>query len=160
MKSGRLAPLLPFLVVLLSWTSSTCSDNAGNAQANRAASGSAHQASPDLTGTWSGTLASKDRNPKPIPISIVISPNAKGTLFAVSSLASDCIKDPHLHVSITGSVIVLAGSDADGDSLTLRGTLDKSGTVLTMTYIANGSASGRCQTTNGTGVLRRGSPLH
>ena len=49
--------------------------------------------------------------------------------------------------------MVLAGSDPEGDSMTLRGTVDASGTLLNVRYIVNGSASGKCETDQGSGTL-------
>jgi hypothetical protein len=51
------------------------------------------------------------------------------------------------------SNVVLAGSDEEGDSVTFRGTADQSGTVLTMNYIVNASASGRCEMDRGRGTM-------
>lgn len=160
MNSKLFGLLLPLLVALPFWTTTTCSGSAaadGRTSSNASESG---QAAPDLTGTWSGTLVTENQKSRPVPITVVISRDSKGALFATSSLSSDCVKNPRLQVTVTSSAVVLAGSDADGNSLTLRGTLDKAGTLLTMNFIANGSASGRCQTINGTGTLRRRAPLH
>ena len=35
----------------------------------------------------------------------------------------------------------------------MRGTLDKTGTLLKSTYILNGSATGNCETDDGLGTL-------
>src|SRR5215469_12602177 len=56
---------------------------------------------------------------------------------------------------VNGSKVVLAGSDQEGDSLTLHGTLDSTGSLMQATYILNGSASGRCETDDGTGNLSK-----
>jgi len=37
----------------------------------------------------------------------------------------------------------------------VRGTVDKTGTLLKASYILNGSATGRCETDNGTGNLAK-----
>ena len=60
-----------------------------------------------------------------------------------------------LEVTVTGSKVVLAGSDEEGDNITVRGTVDKTGTLLKSSYILNGSATGRCETDTGTGSLAR-----
>ena len=52
-------------------------------------------------------------------------------------------------------VEVLAGSDEEGDNITMRGTVDKTGTLLKASYILNGSATGRCETDDGTGNLAK-----
>jgi hypothetical protein len=107
----------------------------------------------DVKGTWSGTFFSKHSNVAPFTITVVITPNSKGHLTGNSSFNSDCLKGAKLEVTVTGSTVVLSGSDAEGDNMTVRGTLDNTGTLLTVTYILNGSASGRCETDDGTGTL-------
>ena len=119
----------------------------------RVASGTAQQAAADVRGTWSGTFFSKHSNVEPFTMTVVITPNASGHLVGSSSLNSECLKGAQLQVTVTGPKVVLAGSDEEGDSLTVRGTLDSTGTLLTTSYILNGSASGRCETDDGTGNL-------
>ena len=109
----------------------------------------------DVRGTWSGTFYSKHSNIAPFAMTVVISPDTHGHLVGVSSLNSDCLKGAQLQVTVTGSNVVLAGSDEEGDNITVRGTVDASGTLLKSTYILNGSASGRCETDNGTGDLAK-----
>src|ERR1700719_3344295 len=55
--------------------------------------------------------------------------------------------------SVNGSNVVLEGSDEKGDTLTFRGTVDNTGTMLTLHYIINGSASRRCEIDNGDGTV-------
>ena len=117
--------------------------------------GSKEQPTPDVRGTWSGTFYSKHSNISPFTMTVVINPDAHGHLVGSSSLNSDCLKGAQLQVTVTGSNVVLAGSDEAGDSITVRGTVDKSGTLLKSTYILNGSASGRCETDDGTGDLAK-----
>jgi len=105
---------------------------------------------PEVTGTWSGTMFSKHSNVAPSTITIVINRDARGHLVGTSSLNSNCYRGTQLQVTISGSTIVLAGSDEGGDSMTVRGTMDESGTILKSTYIMNGSATGKCETDDGT----------
>jgi len=114
---------------------------------------SAQQPAIDVKGTWSGTFFSKHSNVAPFTMTVVINPNSKGHLIGNSSLNSHCLKGAQLEVTVTGSTVVLAGSDAEGDNMTLRGTVDSTGTLLTATYILNGSATGGCETDDGTGTL-------
>jgi len=107
----------------------------------------------NLTGTWSGTFQSDHRDMAPFTITVVYTPDANGHLVGKSDLESQCVKGIKLQVTTEGSDVVLAGSDEDGDSLTFRGTMDASGTLMNMRYIANGSASGRCETDRGAGTL-------
>ena len=60
-----------------------------------------------------------------------------------------------LHIKINGSNIELAGSDADGDSVTFSGTVDNGGTMLKLSYIINGSPSGRCEIDDGVGTMAK-----
>ena len=107
----------------------------------------------DLAGTWSGAFQSDHPNMAPFTITVVITPDANGHLVGQSNLESQCVRGIKLQVTTNGSNVVLAGSDNEGDSLTFRGTLDQTGTLMNMRYIANGSASGRCETDQGSGTM-------
>jgi hypothetical protein len=124
-----------------------------NQSDNAIPTASSQPAATDVTGTWSGTFQSDHSNVAPFTITVVINPDLRGHLVGTSSLNSDCVKDVTLQVTVNGSKIVLAGSDAEGNSLTFRGTIDKTGTLLNLRYIANGSASGRCETDQGAGNM-------
>lgn len=115
----------------------------------------AGQPAPDLKGTWSGTLVHAKPEAHSAPISISISADPTGALVGTTALESKCVKNPRLKVRINGSDVALIGSDPEGDSLSLKGTLDSTGKVLTMTFTANGSASGRCESIRGTATLKR-----
>jgi hypothetical protein len=117
--------------------------------------GSTQQPETDFRGTWSGTFFSKHSNVAPFTMTVVINPDSRGHLIGSSTLNSDCLKDVRLEVTVTGSNVVLAGSDESGDNITVRGTVDKTGTLLKASYILNGSATGRCETDNGTGNLAK-----
>jgi hypothetical protein len=128
-----------------------------NAQSEQttSAAGSTEQPATEVRGTWSGTLFSKHSNVAPFTMTVVISADSRGHLIGTSTLNSDCLKDVRLEVTVTGSNVVLAGSDENGDNITVRGTVDKTGTLLKASYILNGSATGRCETDNGTGSLAK-----
>ena len=117
------------------------------------ATGSSQQPASDIAGTWSGTFQSDHSNVAPFTMTVVINRDAHGHLVGASNLVSECVRGVSLQVTVTGTKVVLAGSDADGDSITLRGTMDSSGTLLNLRYIVNGSASGRCETDQGSGTL-------
>jgi hypothetical protein len=117
------------------------------------AASSAQQTDPDVRGTWSGTFFSKHSNVEPFTMTVVITRDAGGHLVGSSTLNSACLSGARLHVTVTGPKVVLAGSDEDGDSITIRGTLDNAGKLLSHTYILNGSGSGKCETDDGTGTL-------
>jgi hypothetical protein len=70
-------------------------------------------------------------------------------------MTSHCLKGTQLEVTVTGSTVVLAGSDKAGNTMTLRGSLDSTGTLLKSTYVLNGSATGACETDDGTGTLAK-----
>ena len=128
-----------------------------HAQSNQAtsAAGSTQQPATEIRGTWSGTFFSKHSNVAPFTMTVVINPDSRGHLIGTSTLNSDCLKGVQLEVTVTGSKVVFAGSDEEGDNITVRGTVDKTGTLLKSTYILNGSATGRCETDTGTGSLAR-----
>jgi hypothetical protein len=88
-------------------------------------------------------------------MTVVVAPDSQGHLIGTSTLNSDCLKDVRLEVSVKGSQVTLAGSDGEGDNITLRGTVDATGKMLKANYILNGSASGRCETDGGTGNLAK-----
>jgi hypothetical protein len=117
------------------------------------AAGSTQQAATDVRGSWSGTFFSNDSNGGSFTITVVITPNSRGHLVGSSTLESECLKGAQLEVTVTGSEVVLAGSDKEGDNITVRGTLDSTGTLLESTYVLNGSATGGCETDNGAGTL-------
>jgi hypothetical protein len=128
----------------------TASRNPSN---NAISTESSQQTATDVTGTWSGTFQSDHTDIAPFTITVVISADSSGHLIGKSSLVWECVRDVDLQVTVNGSKIVLAGSDADGNSLTFRGTIDTSGTLLNLRYIANGSASGKCETDQGSGTM-------
>jgi len=113
------------------------------------------QPATDFRGTWSGTFFSKHSNVAPFTMTVVINPDSRGHLIGSSSLNSECLKGAQLEVTVTGSNIVLAGSDEEGDTMTVRGTVDKTGTLLKANYILNGSATGKCETDDGAGSLAK-----
>jgi hypothetical protein len=116
---------------------------------------SAQQTSPDLRGTWSGTFISRNSDISPFTITVKINHDSGGHLVGDASLVSDCLRSHRLHIKVNGSNVELAGSDADGDSVTFRGTVDNSGTMLKLNYIINGSPSGRCEIDDGTGTMAK-----
>src|SRR5215831_6088891 len=143
--------LLSFLVLM--GAASLYAASPGHRSASAAAS--TQQPATDFRGTWSGTFFSNYSNVAPFTMTVVINPNSNGHLIGSSSLNSQCLKGAQLEVTVTGSDVVLAGSDEEGDSMTLRGTFDNTGTLLKLNYILNGSATGKCETDDGTGSLAK-----
>src|SRR5215469_15561471 len=109
----------------------------------------------DISGTWTGTFFSKHPNVPSFRMTVVITPNGKAHFTGNSSLNSHCLKGATLQITVAGTQVVLAGSDPEGDNITLRGTLDPTATMLQSSYILNASASGRCETDDGTGSLAK-----
>jgi hypothetical protein len=107
----------------------------------------------DVRGTWSGSFQSDHSNMDPFTMTVVINPDSNGHLVGTSDLVSECVRGIKLQVTVNSGNVILAGSDSEGDSVTLRGTMDTSGTLLKLRYIVNGSASGRCETDQGSGTL-------
>jgi hypothetical protein len=127
------------------------SDTTSN-QTDMSASASSPQAA-DVKGTWSGTFHSGHAGAAPFTITVVVDEDSSGHLIGKSTLSHDCLRDLNLNVTVTGSKVSLAGSDQDGANITFLGTIDKTGTMLKLRYIVNGSASGRCESDNGTGNM-------
>jgi hypothetical protein len=155
MKSKCFVVLLQFLVASFLWLLYLPGASAAEGKPSNAASGSTQRHTADLTGTWSGTFFPKRPDAHPFTITVSINPDSNGVLVGTSSLESDCIKNHSLHVDVAGSKVVLAGSDADGDNIIFRGSLDSTGTLLAMNYVVNGSASGRCESETGKGTLAK-----
>jgi hypothetical protein len=116
-------------------------------------SSSQQQTALDVKGTWSGTFFSRHSDVSPFTLTVVINPEAEANFVGESTLNSNCLKGAKLQVKVTGSTVVLAGSDPEGDNITIRGTIDSTGTLLKSSYVLNGSASGKCETDDGTGSL-------
>jgi hypothetical protein len=107
----------------------------------------------DFKGTWQGRFSS--RNHEPVPVTLIINQGVGAKLTGALNLISRCARNADLEVTTDGPYIELAGSDPDGDSITIKGVLDAKGTQLSMTYIVNGSPSGRCETDDGSGTLTK-----
>jgi len=118
-----------------------------------AATSVARTAAADVAGTWSGSFQSTHPEAAPFTMTIVIAPDSDGQLTGNATLASDCFKEGALHVTISGATVVFAGSDAERNNITFRGSLDSSRTVMNMHYVVNGSASARCESDEGEGNL-------
>jgi hypothetical protein len=147
--------LISFAGARLMHASSTGgSSTGGNEKGNAAAAvASSSSATASLKGTWSGTFTSNSPDISPFTITVVVGPNSNGRLVGDASVVSQCIKSHHLQVTVNGSNVVLAGSDAVGDNITFKGMLDNTGTLLTLNYVLNGSAGRRCETDNGSGTM-------
>jgi len=135
------------LVLLLCFLASGAGAGSTAIQIGAAAAGNT---SP-LVGTWQGRFSS--RNFASFPVTLIINQGVGVKLAGAVNLGSPCLRSANLQVSVSGPDVVLAGSDANGDSISFKGTVDSAGTQLTMTYVLNASASGKCETDDGTGTL-------
>jgi hypothetical protein len=109
----------------------------------------------DLRGVWTGAFQSRNPETAPFTVTISIEQNEQGKLVGMLTHNSACLDHVALEVTIEGSKVDLAGSDAGGNNITLHGKLDKSATLLNTRYIMNGSATGRCESDGGAGTLAK-----
>jgi hypothetical protein len=140
--------MFPFRVLSLSWLMLILNIT-GSWQG--AAVASTSQAG-EVNGTWSGSFISKNPRRSPFTMTVSIAPGTDGELLGTTSVAAECFKDLVLHVIIHGSKVVLAGSDENGSSVTFKGALDDSGTILNLDYIVRGSG-GKCESDVGAGSV-------
>jgi hypothetical protein len=156
MTNQAFSPRILLLSLLLVTVGAASLCSARPADDQNKPSSSAQRTATDFTGTWSGTFLSKHADVAPFTMTVVFTHDADGHLTAASTLDSNCLKkDVRLEVTVKGSQVTLAGSDEEGDDITVRGTVDGTGTMLKANYIINGSASGRCETDDGTGNLAK-----
>ena len=102
-----------------------------------------------LVGKWSGTVSS--RNFASFVVTIDISEESKAHVVGDGS---PCFTEADLGVTIGGSnAVTLAGRSKAGENITIKGTVDSNGKQFDLTYIVNGSGSGRCETDQGAGTL-------
>jgi hypothetical protein len=153
-KSVLSCTLIALLILLMVRVSSVCAANAPPGRGQTTATVGSTDAT-DVRGIWSGTFYSRHSNIVPFTMTVEINPDASGHMIGTSSLNSECLKGAKLQVTVTGAKVVLEGTDEEGDNITVRGTMDATGTLLKSTYILNGSASGRCETDDGTGELAK-----
>jgi hypothetical protein len=149
----RLTPVLACLSFIVPTEAAIHPFDTGPHGNSISAVASAQPTTGDLSGTWTGTFISRYPNVSPFTITVKIDKNATGHLVGDASLVSDCLDSHRLEVTVNGSNVVLAGSDAKGDTVSFEGTVDDTGTVLRLKYIINGSPSGRCEIDNGTGSM-------
>jgi hypothetical protein len=114
----------------------------------------------NVQGTWSGTFRSRHPFPAPFTLTVAIGPGTDGRMhgrIVNQSGITSCLArgDVDLQVIVNGSDVVLAGSDQVGNTLTFHGTIDNTGKVLTFNYVTNGSASGKCESDDGTANLQK-----
>ena len=104
-------------------------------------------------GIFSGNLSS--RHYGTFLVTMNIAQDSHGKLRGTASLAAKCISDATVEVVVSGTGVTIAGSDAAGDNITFKGQIDPTTSQLMLSYIVNGSASGRCETDDGWGSLNK-----
>ena len=119
---------------------------------------------PDIAGHWSGTFRSKHFNKAPFTLDMDIDEGdepghhrgRKHGHLRKHSGPSYCLDgDVNLHVDREGSSVVIAGTNAKGDTITLVGSLDNTGSLMTLNYLTNGSLSGKCESDDGGASLKK-----
>lgn len=109
-----------------------------------------------VQGTWSGTFRSSRSNIAPFMITMVINPKMHGHMINKWGISSYCLlNDVDLYVTVDDSNVSLAGTDEYGNTITFEGTIEKRGRLLTLHYVTNGSATGKCESDDGKGYLEK-----
>ncbi len=104
-----------------------------------------------LVGKWAGRVSSVST--ASFVVTIEISPDSKAHIVGEGS---PCFTEADLVVTPTGpEAVTLAGSSKAHENVTFKGTLDGNEKQLEVTYIVNGSGSGRCETDRGAGTLEK-----
>jgi hypothetical protein len=118
---------------------------------------------PDIHGHWSGTFRSKHFHIAPFTLDMDIDstevPGHRGHKqgrLSKNSGPTYCLKgDVNLEIDRQGSNVVIAGTNGTGDTISMIGTLDPTGTLMTLNYVTNGSISGQCESDDGVATLKR-----
>lgn len=109
-----------------------------------------------VQGTWSGTFRSKHLHIAPFMLTLIVNPDMHAHLVNKSGLTNYCLlRNVDFHVIVNGSNVVLAGTDEVKNTVTFEGTIDNTSRVLTLNYVTNGSASGKCESDDGTAYLEK-----
>ena len=107
----------------------------------------------DLRWTWSGAFQSRHPEVAPFTVTVTIDQDDQGHMMGKLSHSSECLQEVDLHITVYGSKVSLAGSDQKGNSITFQGKMDKSYNLLSLHYIINGSAGGKCESDDGSGTF-------
>jgi hypothetical protein len=118
---------------------------------------------PGINGHWSGTFRSKHFNKAPFTLDLDIEaadvPGHHGRKLGHlknNSGPSYCIAgNVNLQIDRQGSKVTIAGINGTGDTITMVGTLDPTGSLMALNYVTNGSVSGKCETDDGTASLTK-----
>jgi hypothetical protein len=109
-----------------------------------------------IAGGWSGVFRSSNASIAPFTVMATIDEDNSGNLTATASFLNfPCLTAASLKGAITEMNVTFAGSDSAGDNVTLKGTSNTAGTQMSLSYVLNAGASGKCETDNGTGTLTK-----
>lgn len=109
-----------------------------------------------VAGRWAGVFQSNDLSLVPFTILATITEDSSGNLTAAASfLKFACMSAANLKGTLSGTTITLAGSDSIGDNVTFKGMSNSQGTQMSLRYVLNASASGKCETDSGSGMLTK-----
>ena len=118
---------------------------------------------PDITGHWSGAFRSRHVHVTPFTADLTILPDEVpghhgrklGQLKHGSDPSGCLVGDVNVQIDRQGSNLVIAASTGKGDTVTLVGVLNQTGSVATLNYVTNGSISGKCESDDGTVSLTK-----
>jgi hypothetical protein len=114
----RLRPSTIFVI----WSPSVFLDDWRNRKGQRTAT--------NIKGTWSGIFLSRRPDiSRPFTMTVKMSSDSRGHLIGDAGL-SDCLNKHHVQETVNGSNVVLAASDAKGDTVSFKGTIDSFGTLV------------------------------
>lgn len=118
--------------------------------------GNSRSAMVSLAGEWAGSFQSSNTSFAPFTVSAAITQDSDGNLTVMASFLNfPCLSAATLKGKLSGGNVTLVGSDRIGDSIILKGTSNSAGTQMSLSYSLNASASGKCETDTGTGMLRK-----
>jgi hypothetical protein len=120
---------------------------------------------PAIHGHWSGAFHSKHFHIAPFTVDMDIDPDDvpghkghKGHKHGhlKNNGPAYCLAgDVNLEIDREGSNVVIAGTNASGDTISFVGTIDTTGNLMMLNYVTNGSVSGKCESDDGTTSLQK-----
>jgi hypothetical protein len=115
---------------------------------------------PDIDGHWSGTFRSNRFNKAPFTLDMDIDKkqekdNKRHGRWSNSGPTYCLGGDVNFDVDRQGSQVTIAGTNAKGNTITIVGTIDPTGSLMTVNYHTNGSLSGDCESDDGAASLKK-----
>ena len=114
----------------------------------------------DFHGHWSGAFRSKHFHIAPFMLDMDIDADdvhgRKHGRLTNNSGPTYCLAgDVNLQIDRQGSNVVIAGTNASGDTISFVGTIDPTGKQMVLNYVTNGSVSGKCESDDGGVTLKK-----